>query len=510
MIRREESLEYHGGARPGKIELRAIKPCLSPREMRLAYLPGAGFPSAAIAADPQGRIPLHLTRQPRRGRDERLGRPGSGRRRTDRREADAGGDRDSLQAARRHRRVRPGARHARPRRVRRNGPDVRPDFRGDQPEGSRRPGRAPRVRPALGRARHPRLPREPLQHRDRGGGGSPKRARSGGKGDLRRPRGDLRRRNGGHRLRAAAPAPRRRSGTPSPLRRARAHSSAANGPHRVPARVRAGVERAHAGRGLAGRGRVPRRLGGRDPDAGDDPQHGPLSDRLRPRHAGAGDRLRGGAGEPARRDRGDQPRAGSERRRRSPELPLRLPRRARRAGDADHRGDDAGRGPLAGRPGARGRHRGGEPRLRRRERSASGRSTLLPKPIDPRILVRESAAVAAQAIAEGVARRPPGDRDLPGEPRRAPRHRPRDHAPADPQGSAERKRVVFPEGTNETVLRACHILEDEGIATPDPARRRGGGAVGNRASRRRPGRHHDRRSREEPPFRGLRGATIST
>lgn len=53
MIRAEESLEYHAGARPGKIEVRASKPCLSPREIRLAYLPGAGYPAQAIAGDPR-------------------------------------------------------------------------------------------------------------------------------------------------------------------------------------------------------------------------------------------------------------------------------------------------------------------------------------------------------------------------------------------------------------------------------------------------------------------------
>jgi malate dehydrogenase (oxaloacetate-decarboxylating)(NADP+) len=52
MIRREDSLEYHAAGRPGKIELRAAKPCLTPREMRLAYLPGAAFPAREIAADP--------------------------------------------------------------------------------------------------------------------------------------------------------------------------------------------------------------------------------------------------------------------------------------------------------------------------------------------------------------------------------------------------------------------------------------------------------------------------
>jgi len=52
MIRREDSLEYHAGAHPGKIELRATKACLTPREMRLAYVPGASFPSIEISKDP--------------------------------------------------------------------------------------------------------------------------------------------------------------------------------------------------------------------------------------------------------------------------------------------------------------------------------------------------------------------------------------------------------------------------------------------------------------------------
>jgi malate dehydrogenase (oxaloacetate-decarboxylating)(NADP+) len=51
MIRREESLDYHDLTRPGKIEVRATKPCLTARELRLAYLPGAAFACEAIAAD---------------------------------------------------------------------------------------------------------------------------------------------------------------------------------------------------------------------------------------------------------------------------------------------------------------------------------------------------------------------------------------------------------------------------------------------------------------------------
>ncbi len=52
MIGRDESLEYHEGDRPGKIEVRAVKQCLTAREMRLAYLPGAAWACEAIAADP--------------------------------------------------------------------------------------------------------------------------------------------------------------------------------------------------------------------------------------------------------------------------------------------------------------------------------------------------------------------------------------------------------------------------------------------------------------------------
>ncbi len=52
MIRKPDVLRYHAGDRPGKVEVKATKPCLSPREIRLAYLPGATFPASEIAADP--------------------------------------------------------------------------------------------------------------------------------------------------------------------------------------------------------------------------------------------------------------------------------------------------------------------------------------------------------------------------------------------------------------------------------------------------------------------------
>jgi len=51
MIKREESLKYHSSGRRGKIEIHPTKACLTPREMRLCYLPGASFPSSEIIKD---------------------------------------------------------------------------------------------------------------------------------------------------------------------------------------------------------------------------------------------------------------------------------------------------------------------------------------------------------------------------------------------------------------------------------------------------------------------------
>ncbi len=53
MIRSKDSLEFHAAGRPGKIEVRAGKPCLTPRDIRMAYLPGASFPAEEIIRDPQ-------------------------------------------------------------------------------------------------------------------------------------------------------------------------------------------------------------------------------------------------------------------------------------------------------------------------------------------------------------------------------------------------------------------------------------------------------------------------
>jgi malate dehydrogenase (oxaloacetate-decarboxylating)(NADP+) len=99
-----------------------------------------------------------------------------------------------------------------------------------------------------------------------------------------------------------------------------------------------------------------------------------------------------------------------------------------------------------------------------------GPDYLIPKPFDPRLLVRIAPAVAAAAMADGVAQRPIADLDA---------YRRRlaqfvthsgtlmkpvvDAARAAP---AAHKRIVFCEGEDERVLRAVQAILDEGIAVP--------------------------------------------
>ncbi len=96
-----------------------------------------------------------------------------------------------------------------------------------------------------------------------------------------------------------------------------------------------------------------------------------------------------------------------------------------------------------------------------------GREYLIPKPLDYRVLLRVPPAVAKAAIESGVARVPIDDFDA---------YRRRletlisrrlelmrgviDRAKRAP------KRIVFPEGEHEKILRAAKILVDEGIAHP--------------------------------------------
>jgi malate dehydrogenase (oxaloacetate-decarboxylating)(NADP+) len=96
-----------------------------------------------------------------------------------------------------------------------------------------------------------------------------------------------------------------------------------------------------------------------------------------------------------------------------------------------------------------------------------GREYLIPKPLDYRVLLRVPPAVARAAIESGVARVPIADFDA--YQRRLETLISRrlelmrgviDRAKRAP------KRIVFPEGEHEKILRAAKILVDEGIAHP--------------------------------------------
>ncbi len=50
---REEALEYHRLPKPGKISVRPSKPCLTQRDLSLAYSPGVAEPCLEIAANPE-------------------------------------------------------------------------------------------------------------------------------------------------------------------------------------------------------------------------------------------------------------------------------------------------------------------------------------------------------------------------------------------------------------------------------------------------------------------------
>ncbi len=95
-----------------------------------------------------------------------------------------------------------------------------------------------------------------------------------------------------------------------------------------------------------------------------------------------------------------------------------------------------------------------------------GPDYLIPKPFDPRVLVWESSAVAQAAMETGVAQEPI-DIDVYRE--QLERHHGKAHEISRMmilRAQAKPKQVVFPEGDNEKILRACHQILDEKIATP--------------------------------------------
>src|SRR5262245_18266150 len=52
MIRDQEALDYHEGKRCGKIEVVSTKPCVTQRDLSLAYTPGVAVPCLRIHEDP--------------------------------------------------------------------------------------------------------------------------------------------------------------------------------------------------------------------------------------------------------------------------------------------------------------------------------------------------------------------------------------------------------------------------------------------------------------------------
>src|SRR5258706_6519781 len=101
------------------------------------------------------------------------------------------------------------------------------------------------------------------------------------------------------------------------------------------------------------------------------------------------------------------------------------------------------------------------------ERFTFGREYLIPKPFDHRVLLNVPVAVARAAAETGVAQEPIADYDayrrrlerLLGR-ARGMMHGVYDQAKRDP------KRIVFPEGDQEKIVRAAKILIDEGMAHP--------------------------------------------
>ena len=95
-----------------------------------------------------------------------------------------------------------------------------------------------------------------------------------------------------------------------------------------------------------------------------------------------------------------------------------------------------------------------------------GRDYVIPKPFDPRVLIWEASAVAKAAMDTGVAKVKIDIEEYKRQlEARLGKHQEVmrifiEKAKADP------KKIVFPEGTEEKILRSCQAICDEGIAKP--------------------------------------------
>jgi malate dehydrogenase (oxaloacetate-decarboxylating)(NADP+) len=101
-----------------------------------------------------------------------------------------------------------------------------------------------------------------------------------------------------------------------------------------------------------------------------------------------------------------------------------------------------------------------------------GRDYFVPKPFDPRLIVRIAPAVARAAMADGVATRPIADLDAYVEQleqfvyRSGAFMKPLFSAAKSRVREGAKARIVFTEGEDERVLRAVQVVVDEGLAKP--------------------------------------------
>jgi malate dehydrogenase (oxaloacetate-decarboxylating)(NADP+) len=101
------------------------------------------------------------------------------------------------------------------------------------------------------------------------------------------------------------------------------------------------------------------------------------------------------------------------------------------------------------------------------ERIRFGRNYIIPKPLDPRVLLWEAPAVAKAAMATGVARQKIEDLDAYRDALESRFGRSKQMMRVFiHQAQQAPKRIVFPEGSEDKILRASQIILDEEIATP--------------------------------------------
>jgi malate dehydrogenase (oxaloacetate-decarboxylating)(NADP+) len=102
-----------------------------------------------------------------------------------------------------------------------------------------------------------------------------------------------------------------------------------------------------------------------------------------------------------------------------------------------------------------------------KKRIEFGREYIIPKPFDPRVLFWEATAVAKAAMDTGVAKKPIADFEKYRDELEARLGKSREVMRFYiNKAKSEPKRIVFPEGEEDKILRAAQVLVDEGIAKP--------------------------------------------